>query len=953
VLLTSIKTSASGFRLLSLGLTLAAAFTLTASVAHAQVTFNGSAYSGGGQGTETQIITNVFHATSVAVDANGNVYDAEDPEIDVNTFSGGAYTNNPIDFIFIPGNHYVSVDASGNVFANSSGFESTMFFYVPNGSGGYTRNQFTINGPARGTAVDSAGNLYLCVGATIEKITNPTLSTRSETVIVSGLNTPSSVAVDASGDLYIADPGAGAVYLEDGSGSSFTQSTIASVTAQGVAVGPTGTVYIADTGDSKVLSLTYSGGTWNQTVLGGTYTTPYDVAVDSNNNVYVADYGANAVDEIKFNSVNLGSVAVNSTSSAATLNFTVAASTNIGSVSILTTGIANKDFADADGSTCTAQTYASPTTCVVNVALKPHAPGIRYGSVVIKDNLGNVLASVPLFGVGTGPQVAYYPSTSTTFNLTGTAPHFIAVDGNSNVYVPDTTNGNILKLSPSGTQTTVISGLATPTSVAVDGAGNLYIVHFPGSTPSLEVVTASTTSVYALSGASNPFGLAVDGSGNAYIADNDTGNIYKVAADGTQSTFASGFVAPLGLALDSAGNVYISDVTAGNIYEITQQGVQTTIATGLIEPSGVAIDAAGDLFYTTVGTGGVYEVLQGTTVPLASDPTGAPLSVVLDSSGNVFYSDATNANVVRINRSIAPTISFQPTQDGSTSTDSPQIGALQNIGNAPLTISSVSYPADFSANPAGEATACAAGSLSAGTACGFDINFTPVSTNNGSASVNRLESIKVTSNNLNVSGTVGRVGLSGTELQDVASISLSATSLTPLIGSGYSITATVSGSNGTPTGIVSFFTGGVLIETAPLVNGQASISPNFTAAKHTVTASYTGNSVYASSTASSISINVAKATTTIALGSSANPSVSGNQITLTATLTTTLSGHPPTGTVKFYSGGANIGSGTVSGDVATFATSSISSTHTITATYEGDTNYNPITSTGLKQVVNP
>src|SRR5207248_3108285 len=99
---------------------------------------------------------------------------------------------------------------------------------------------------------------------------------------------------------------------------------------------------------------------------------------------------------------------------------------------------------------------------------------------------------------------------------------------------------------------------------------------------------------------------------------------------------------------------------------------------------------------------------------------------------------------------------------------------------------------------------------------------------------------------------------------------------------------------------------------------------------------------------------VNKADTTTALVSLANPSVFGQAVTFTATVTAVAPGAgTPTGTVTFKDGTTTLGTGALSGGQATFTTSALSvTTHTITATYGSDTNFNSSTSSALSQVVN-
>src|SRR5439155_6601256 len=168
-------------------------------------------------------------------------------------------------------------------------------------------------------------------------------------------------------------------------------------------------------------------------------------------------------------------------------------------------------------------------------------------------------------------------------------------------------------------------------------------------------------------------------------------------------------------------------------------------------------------------------------------------------------------------------------------------------------------------------------------------------------------------------------------------------------------TATVApGGAGTPTGTVSFFDGG-----ASIGQGMLTIMSGVTTAtfgtsslavgSHPITASYLGDGSFASSSGSLASGQVVnKAGTTLAVNSSVNPSISGQAVTFTATVSVTGPGSTaagnPTGTVNFFDGGTNIGQGMLSTSGATttasLSTSSLTvATHTITASYIGDGNF--------------
>ncbi len=167
---------------------------------------------------------------------------------------------------------------------------------------------------------------------------------------------------------------------------------------------------------------------------------------------------------------------------------------------------------------------------------------------------------------------------------------------------------------------------------------------------------------------------------------------------------------------------------------------------------------------------------------------------------------------------------------------------------------------------------------------------------------------------------------------------------------------------GTPTGAASFMDGATAIGgclAQPLIGGVASCTVGYNAVgTHTITAAYGGDTNDLSSTAPALTQTVDQAATTTAVASSVNPSVAGQALTITATVSVTAPGAgTPTGAVDFESGGATItgcgaqpasGSGTAA-CVTSFPTVG---TYPITAVYSGDTNFAGSTSPGVAQTVN-
>jgi|GEM_PF-1222370 len=186
-----------------------------------------------------------------------------------------------------------------------------------------------------------------------------------------------------------------------------------------------------------------------------------------------------------------------------------------------------------------------------------------------------------------------------------------------------------------------------------------------------------------------------------------------------------------------------------------------------------------------------------------------------------------------------------------------------------------------------------------------------------------------------------------------------ATSASPSVfGQSVTFTATVvQGSGSTiPTGNVTFTNGATTLGTATLDSaGKATLSTSTLAVggPYTITASYGASGSF---TASSGTINqtVNKATTTSTVSATPNPSVYGQSVTFTATVSAVAPGvGNPGGTVNFFDGSTNLGSGTITAGVATLSTSSLSiGARTITVQYNGDGNFNGSTSSAITQTVN-
>jgi uncharacterized protein (TIGR03437 family) len=247
----------------------------------------------------------------------------------------------------------------------------------------------------------------------------------------------------------------------------------------------------------------------------------------------------------------------------------------------------------------------------------------------------------------------------------------VATDAAGNLYIADTLNQRIRRVTPSGTITTVagngtmsfsgdggpatLAGMQDPSGVAVDAAGNLYIAaegnfRIRRVTPEGTITTVAGNGISGFSGdggpaisaeLANPNGVAVDAAGNLYIADQvGSYRIRRVTPAGTITTVAgngkygfSGDGGPAtqaalgvstGIAVDRVGNLYIADEDNYRIRRVTPAGTITTVA--------------GNGKYGFSGDGG----------PATAAPLGSPSGVAVDGAGNLYIADRLNYRVRRV-----------------------------------------------------------------------------------------------------------------------------------------------------------------------------------------------------------------------------------------------------------------------------------------------------------------
>jgi sugar lactone lactonase YvrE len=634
--------------------------------------------------------------------------------------------------------------------------------------------------PPGGVAVDASGNVYFSSGSFVFKLdTSGTLTTVAGTgksgfsgdggpATSARINLPQGVALDPAGNLYIADTyndairkvtkatgvittvaGIGGSFGYAGDGKAATSALLAG--PSGVAVDQAGNLYIADTNNNAIREvaggtiLTIAGNTTagyagdNGPALQAELNAPQGVAVDTSGNLYIADTGNSVIRKVVL----------------ATGTITTFA------------GNGNQAYGGDGGAAAQAE-INQPYDVAVDSA----------GNVYIADTSNYAVRKVT-GGIITTVAGNGYPNYSGDGGPATSAqldyPGAVAVDGAGDIYIADVANSRIRKVTAASGIITTVAGagfwgyagdggpatqaeLYEPSAVAVDTAGNLYIADtynyaIRKVTPNGTITTVAGTGSYGYTGDGGPatsatldvcYGVAVDAAGNLYIADTGnnairevsaaTGIITTVAGNGYQSYYGDGGLAtqaaldhPYGVAVDIAGNIYIADTgnnvvrgvaaTNGYIYTVVGDGSGYPAYYGdggpaqyaeLDQPSALAFDGNGDLYIAdtynfairevVASSGNIYTVagdhtgisgFGGDGGPATSARLGLPTGVAVDAQGSFYIADYYNLRVRKVTNGGITTVAGRGTGgysgDGGAATqaelESPAGVAVDSAGN--------------------------------------------------------------------------------------------------------------------------------------------------------------------------------------------------------------------------------------------------------------------------------
>ena len=187
-------------------------------------------------------------------------------------------------------------------------------------------------------------------------------------------------------------------------------------------------------------------------------------------------------------------------------------------------------------------------------------------------------------------------------------------------------------------------GFQSPTGIAVDGNGNLYVSNWSGGTIT-KVNREGESSVFA-DGMGSPAGLAFDAAGNLFVSDYSQDIIYRIASDGEKSVFARGLHTPTGIAFSRTGELLVANRASDEIVKVDVSGNVTRVAGGMRTPVGVVEDPDGNLFVTNYG-GGIIKVTPNGETSLFSNEFGRP-GVGISMCGQIIFAADNGDGCVRI-----------------------------------------------------------------------------------------------------------------------------------------------------------------------------------------------------------------------------------------------------------------------------------------------------------------
>ena len=545
-----------------------------------------------------------------------------------------------------------------------------------------------------GLTVDALGNVFVTSGNEIRKITplgvvstvagTGTQGSVDGNGMQASFNGPGGIAVDADGNLYVADTGNNKIrkIAPDG-----TVTTLAGTGQAGDSDGPPVVPDPATNTSTKKIPVTV--------ISNPTFNPIADAVVNADANCRAAlpDYTKSAT--------------ASPCADKLTITQSPAPGTIVKAASAITVTLTASDGFGGKGTTSFKVTLSSTPVITPNaqpIVLTLDATGkyqVKLSDVATVSACGNpkVQITPAAFDCSTtGAQTVTVTAGTGSLNPSNPAavqfnyPSGAVVDASGNIYIADQFNNKIKKIATDGTVTTLAgSGVAgsadgaaadasfnEPSDLVIDKQGNLYVADLAGNkirkiTPAGIVSTFAGSGILGFAdgtgtaaGINQPNHLAIDNAGNLYVSDYGNNRIRKITPAGVVSTIAgtgalgavngpgatATFNGPFGICIDGAGNVYVSDVYNSLIRKITPGGVVSTYAgTGVqghkdgagniaqfYSPGGLLIDASGNVYVAEDNDIRKIDP-AGNVTTLVTDQPVSGSSITFDNAGNIIVCD--------------------------------------------------------------------------------------------------------------------------------------------------------------------------------------------------------------------------------------------------------------------------------------------------------------------------